>query len=425
MKSPLFPTEALSFVATLIGMAAAGLALKEAAETAVHLIPVQWYSRAHGLVQLAGLDRITCLLGCLGLCLALLCVACAAAMPTLARRKTIPSLETAGIGLSIFLGCGISGSLLGLTSAALTAWGLRGFCVFAVIFALILLFMNKWHIAETPSRMLVLHTVTLLTMYLGVWSGWAMDISKPRLGFLNILLAPATCIMGLLVATFMLRRHRECLILIFVLLVPFSGLVFGFGIARHRGEEPLLHHTYITIQGLVYTLEILTGILGTVSGIYVSLWDPGRAGRLSFWISVPAVAALYALAVDNPHTNLPSVAQQGVGTAGVLGLISGLAAASGVALGLAIVSAGVLYLGGVPVLGPEGVGDMSFNPRPAAEGVLVDAVVNLAFLGVVMMGSAVLGVAGFLTASLGSLGLRGIVLAGVIILLKAVHLLSE
>lgn len=416
-------------MAALIGMAAAGFVLKEAAETAVHLIPVQWYSRAHGLVRVAGLDRIACLLGCLGLCLALLCVACATAIPTLARKKTIPFLDTAGVGLTIFLGCGICGSLLGSTCGTLTASGLRGFCIFGFIFSLILLFINKRQIAETPSRMLVLHTVTLLTMYLGVWSGRDIDVTKPRLCLVNILLALATCVMGLLV-TLMLRRRRECVTFTFVLLVPFSGLVFGIGTERHRGEEPRLHHTYYTVQFLVYTLEILTGTLGTLGGICVSLWDPGRAGRLAFWTSVPPAVTLYALE-DSPHTYVLSVAQECVGGAELLGLISGLAAASGVALGLAIVSAGeVLWLLAVPVLGAAGVDVMSFNLRPAAVSrtnprALVDAAVNFAVLSVVMMGSAVLGVAGFLTASLGSAGLNGTALAAMITVLTALNLLSK
>lgn len=418
-------------MAALIGMAAAGFVLKGAAETAVHLIPVQWYSRAHALVRVAGLDRITCLLGCLGLCLALLCVSCATAIPTLARKKkTIPFLDTASVGLTIFLGCGISGSLLGSTCGTLTASGLRGFCVFGFIFSFILLFTNKRQIAETPSRMLVLHAVTLLTMYLGVWSGRDIDATKPRLCLVNILLALATCVMGLLV-TLMLKRRRECITFIFVLLVPFSGLVFGIGTERHRGEEPRLHHTYYSVQFLVYTLEILTGILGTLGGICVSLWDPGRAGRLAFWTSVPAAVTLYALDEDSPHTYVLSVAQECVGAAELLGLISGLAAASGVALGLAITSAGeVLWLLAVPVLGAAGVDVMSFSLRPAAVSrtnprALVDAAVNFAVLSVVMMGSAVLGVAGFLTASLGSAGLNGTVLAAMITGLTALKLLSK
>lgn len=424
----LCPTEALSFGAALIGMAAAGLALKAAAERAVHLIPVEWYPSAHGLVQVAGLDRVTCLLGCLGLGLALLCVACATAMPTLVRKKTVPFLETAGLALSVLLGCGISGWLLGSTCATLAALGLRGFCLSALIFSLVLLFINKWQIAESPSRMLVLHTVTLLTMYLGVWSGGVIDATKPRVCVVNLLLAAAACVMGLLVSSLVLSRRRESIILTFVLLVPFAGLVFGIGSERYQGEEPLLHHTYYTLQFLVYTLEILTGILGAVGGVCVGLWAPGRAGRLAVWLSVPAAVTLFALDEDQPHTRPLSVSQQCVGAAGLLGLTSGLAAASGLTLGLALVSAGeALWPFGAPVLGAAG-GDLLSSTQGVSRNrpcVLEDAAVSFALLGVVMMGSAVLGVAGFLTASLGSSGLSGTVLAGVVTVLTALRLLSN
>lgn len=420
-------------MATLIGLAAAGQALKEAPERAARLIPVQWYSRAHGLVQVAGLDRIVCLLGSLGLSLALLGVAFASALPTLVRKKTRPFLETAGLGLAMFLGCGISGWFLGAACATLTASGLRGFCGFGFSFGLVLLVTNKQRMAETPSRMLVLHTVTLLTMYLGVWSGRVVDAAKPRLCLVHILLAAAACVMGLLVTTLAPSRRRISIVVFFVLLVPFSGLVFGLGSERHLGEEPLLRHTYSTLRFMASTLEILTGALGILGGVCVGLWEPGRAGRLAFWLSVPAALSLSALE-DGPHTPLLGGALQRVGPAGVLGLTSGLVAASGVALGLVLVSAGeALWWFVAPVPGAAGGDAPSFDLRPAADGtgrntrrcVLEDAVVTLALLGVVMMGSAVLGVAGFLMASLGSPGLGGTVLAGTVAVLTAPSLLVQ
>lgn len=433
LKLSLCPPEVVSFVAALMGMTAGHFVLKQTAAMAVQQVPVQLYPKVHGLVRVVGLGGITCLLGCLGLCLALLCAACATAMPTLLREMRIPFLKTACCGLIIFLGCGISGSLFGWTCAMLVTWGLEGFCVFGVIFSLILLFINKWRIVEAPSRMLVLHAVTLVTMFLGVWSGQAMDITKPRVVLVNILLVPASILMGLLVPTFILRKQNKFIVLSFVFLVPLSGLVFGLGTECHRGDKPVIYNTFNTIQFLVYAAEMLTGILGILGGICLSLWDPDRAGRLSFWSSIPAAVILYVLDKDHPHTGLLGVTQQWVGPGGVLGLLSGLAAASGVALGLGIMSAGELcLLVGLKVVGADNDILRLINLRRAAEGggsrspcVLVNAAVTLAVLGVVMMGSIVLGVAGFLTAGLGSSGRHGTVLAGIITILKAISLLSN
>lgn len=427
VKLSLFPPEAVSFVAALMGMTAGGFALNQTAAMAVQQVPFQWYPKAHGLVRVAGLGGITCMLGCLGLCLAFLCAACATVAPTLLKETKIPFLKTACCGLTTFLACGISGSLLGWTCDMLVTLGLKGFSVFGFIFSLILLFINKWQIVEVPSRMLVLHAVTLLTMCLGVWSGQAMDIAKPRLVLFNILMVPASFLMGLLVTTFILRKQNGYIVLSFVFLVPLSGLVFGLGTERHQGDKPVFYNTFYTIQSIVYTAEMLTGFLGILGGICLSLWDPGRAGRLSFWISIPAAVTLYVLDEDNPYTGLLGVTQQWVGAGGVLGLLSGLATASGVALGL-----GIGLFVGLTLVAADNDTLGSINLRHAAEGggssnpcALVNAAVTLAVLGVVMMGSAVLGVAGFLTSTLGSSGHHGTVLAGIITILKAISLLSN
>lgn len=422
-----------SFVSALIGMTAGGFVLKQAAATAVQQIPVQWYPKVHDLVRVAGVDGVMCLLGCLSLGLAFLCLACAI-VPTLLGRTRVPVLETARFGLAIFLGCGLSGSLLGWTCSTLVTFGLSGFCVFGLIFSLVLLVIHGCQMVETPSRMLVLHAVTLLTMYLGVCSGQMVDITKPRLVLVNIFLVPATFMMGCLVARLMLREHSGYMLFSFVFLVPFTGLVFGLKTERHQGEEPLLYNTLYTIQSAVYSAELLTGILGILTGIRLSLWDLGRAGRLAFWISVPAAVTLYVLGGDVPHTHLLGVC---VGAGGVLGLLSGLAAAAGVAVGLAIVPLGepCLYL--IVALNHGTVDDVIvlLNLFRAAVGcgggggnnscVLVNAGVEFAVLSVVMMGSTVLGGAGFLTAGLGSSGRHGMVMAGIITMLKAVYLLCD
>lgn len=312
-------------------------------------------------------------------------------------------------------------------------WPERLLCVW-FIFSLVLLVIHGCQMVETPSRMLVLHAVTLLTMYLGVCSGQMVDITKPRLVLVNILLVPAMCMMGCLVARLMLRAHSGYMLFSFVFLVPFTGLVFGLKTERHQGEEPLLYNTFDTIQSVVYSAELLTGILGILTGIRLSLWDLGRAGRLAFWTSVPAAVTLYVLGGDILHTHLLRVC---VGAGGVLGLPSGLAAAAGVAVGLAIVPLGepCLYL--IVALNRGTVDDVIvlLNLFRAAVGrgggrgnnscVFVNAGVEFAVLSAVMMGSTVLGGAGFLTAGLGSLGRHGMVIAGIITMLKAVYLLCD
>lgn len=416
----------LSFVSALIGMIAGGFVLKETPATAVQQIPVQWYPKLHNLVRAAGVDRVMCLLGCLGLGLEFLCLGCAAAVPTLLGRTRFPVLDPARFGLAIFLGCGLSGLLLGWTCSTLVTFGLGGFCVFGFIFSLVLLVVHGRQMVETPSRMLVLHGVTLMTMYLGVWSGQVVDITKPRLVLGNILLVPAMCMMGCLVARLILRAHSGYTLFSFVFLVPFTGLVFGLKTERHRGEEPPLSNTYCTIQAVVYSAELLTGTLGLLAGLRLSLWDLCRAGRLAFWISVPAAVTLCVLGGDVPHTHLLGVC---VGGGGVLGLLSGLTAAAGVAVGLAIVPLVELCLYLFAVLNHGTVDDVIILLHRCRGGgyncVFVNTGVDFAVLSVVMMGSTVLGGATFLTAGLGSSGHHGMVMASIITILKAVYLLCD
>lgn len=406
-------------VAELVGMTVAGFVLKQSAETAVQLIPVEWYSEVHFLVQAAGVDRAMCLAGTLGLGLVFLCVAGATAAATLVRRS-VPVLETPSLGLALVLGCGLSGAWLGWSCAALLAWGLTGFWASAFTFSLALLFMNKHHVVEAPSRMLGLHVITVATMYLGLSCGQVIDLQNPRLGLLNVALVPAACVMGVLVTTFLLRMHSQWLIFSFMLLVPFSGFVFGVGTERHQGAEPQIHHTVYTLRSSVYTFQILAGVLGAVGGIYISRWDPAGAGRLVCWISVPAAVTLSLVQGDSPPTGvLLGVPQQGVAAGGALGLVSGLAAASGVALGLASMSAGLC------ALAPLGLGAdfMLASASRKQPRVLADAAVSLAVLGVVMVGAAIVGLAGVLTAALGSPGRHGAALGGVVATLRAVSYL--
>lgn len=408
----LSPTGALSFVAALIGMAAAAFVLPGAAEAAVRLVPARWYVGAHDLVLAAGLAAAACLLGCVGLGLALLCVACATATPTLAGATGVPVLDSACSGLAVFLGCGVSGWLLAWAGAALLAWA--GPCALGLAFSLVLLLLSHAQVAEAPSRMLVLPTAALLTMYLGIWSGAVIDVDQIRVCSLHLLLVPAACLTGFLAPTLLRRNRGEGLALGFTLLLPLWGLVFGVGALRpYWGAPPLFARTFYTLKSLVYATEILTGVLGMLGGVCLSLWAPHRAGGLAFWVAVPAAVSLYLLDQD-----ADLLVQQGAAAGGLLGMATGVAAASGVALGLAVMSAG--YVLCPLVLGVAATA----RARREDRDVLVNAVVTFAVLGVVMMGAAVLGVAGFLTASLGWAGLYGTALAGAAAVGKGFYLLS-
>lgn len=426
---------------------AAGFALNLAAERAVQLIAVTWFSKAHSLVQVAGLDGLSSLLGCLGLCLAFLCVACGTVMGSgaammMRKRQTRPPLETGCIGLAVFLGCAIAGTLLGSASTTLMALGLRGLCLMGFIFSLTLLVITKQQqqIEATPARMLTLPAVTFITMYLGVWSGQVIDTNKPRLCLVNILLLPAGFLMGFLAEILVVRKPNGYITLSFVLLIPLTGLLIGLGIEKYYGETPLFYETFYTTRALVYTVEMLTGMTGALlGGMSLSFWEADRGGGLSLWISVPTVVILYILDGDTQHINLHSLTGWCLSAGGEFGLTSGLAAASGVSLGLAIMSAreqlwssAVLILGIVFVTGdPDLLSFSNFisstertmeRDRENKVSMLQEAAVKFAVLGVVMMGATVLGAAGLLTSALGSPGLYGVALAIQITIMKAICL---
>lgn len=226
----------------------------------------------------------------------------------------------------------------------------------------------------------------------------------------------------------------------FVLLIPLTGLLLGLGIGNYNGKNPQFYETFYTTRTLVYTVEMLTGMTGALlGGMSLSSWEADRAGGLSLWISVPTTVILYILDGDTQHINLYSVTGWGLGAGGEFGLTSGLAAVSGVSLGLAIMAAreqlwscavlilGIVFVTDDPLL--LSFSSFSSTPETTVEqdsgnkvSVLLEAAASFAVLGVVMMGATVLGAAGFLTAALGSAGLYGVVLAIQITIIKAINL---
>lgn len=428
----------------LVRVSAAGFALKLTTERAAQQIAVTWYSKAHSLVQITNLDGLSCILGCHGLFLAFLCVACGtgmafAAAVVMRKKQTGPLVETGCIGVAVFLGCGVAGAFLGSASMMLMTLGPRGLCLMGFLLSLTLHLVNKQQIVASPARMLVLPALTFITMYLGVLSGHVIDTDKPRLGLVHILLLPAGYVMGILAEISVVRKPSGYITLSFVLLTPLTGFLLGRGIESYYGESPLFYDTLYTLRTLVYTVEVLTGITGALlGGMSLSFWEAKRAGGLSLWISVPAAVMLYVLDSDTPHISLHSPTGWYLGAGGELGLTLGLAAASGVSLGLAIMSAReLLWSCAVLILGIVFMIDdpdllLFRNVGRAADAAqenqdsghnasaLLEAVVNFAVLGVVLMGATALGAAGFLTAALGSAGVYGVTLATQIIVMKAI-----
>lgn len=444
----------------LLKVTAASFALNLAAEKATEVIAVTWYPKAHSLARVVGLDGLSSLLGCFGLSLAFLSVACGIVMGSAAammKKQTRSFLETGCIGLTVFLGCGIAGALLGSASMTLITLGLRGLCVmgFALSLTLLLIYKQQQQIAANPTRILTFLAVTFMTMHLGVCSGQVIDSNKPRICIVMIVLLPAGFLMGFLADIIAFRKPSVYMTVSFVLLVPLTGLMLGLGIENYSQENPFFNETFYTIQSLVYTLEMLTGLIGALLGVMsVYFWGTERAKMLSLWISVPAAVILYNLDVDAQHVPHHTLIDWCFGAGGVFGLISGLAGASGVSLGLVVMSTrehlwsctvvvfGVVFLAihneflvfnNIVVLLALPFAQELLNstetPIECVSGskvtMLLEAALSFAVLGVVMMGATVLGAAGLLTAALGSEGLYGVTIAIVVAVMKAINVSTE
>lgn len=437
----------------------AGFALNLAVERAMEMIALcdTWYPKAHALVKIIGLDGLSSLVGCFGLSLAFLSVACGVVMGSRAammKEQTGSFLETGCIGLQAFLGCGIAGALLGMTSMTLITLGLRGLCVMGFVLSLTLFFIYKQlrQAAANPARILILLAVAFMTIHFGVCSGQVFDPNEPKIFIVMILLVIAVVLLGFLIEIIAFRKPSVYMTLSFLLLVLLTGLILGVQIENYSQENPYFSETFYTVQFLVYTQVMLAGLIGALLGVMsICFLEAERAEALSLWISIPAAVILYCLDVEAQHVPLHSVIEWCFDAGGVLGLISGLAGASGVSLGLVIMSAGeqlwlcTMVAFGIMVLAVQNDLLSFYNlvvplTMPFAQQlltstdtpieqvsknnvtVLVESALSFAVLGLVMMGATVLGAAGFLTAALGPGGLYGLNIAILMVAMKAIQL---
>lgn len=401
----------------LASVAAAGLALRQAADRAVQAIRLRWYFGAHRLVQVAGLGGFSALLGCLALCLAFLCVACGAAAgygAAVATRQNPPVVVTVCTGLAVFAGCGLGGALLGSVFTTLMALGPRGFCLMGLLLCLSFFLMHMKLNLLDPGNMVILSAVKFITMYVGVWSGLVVDSMQMKISLVHLFLLMLGLLMGFLTDLFILRNTRGHLTLNTLLLVPLTGFVIGLGLRSFHAETQHFHETYYAARGSVYTLVILSGITGALSG-----GSAERGGGFFLCISAPTVLLLDLLGKETPQTGLISNLMWCLDGGGEFGLMFGLTAASGISLGLALVSAlKNLWFCAALVTGVA----LDTGDPPAQNehqfSALMDMAVKFAVMGVVMLGATLLGAAGFLTASLGSAGQLGVRLAALLIVAK-------
>lgn len=407
----------------LASAAAAVLALRQAADRAVQAIVFRWYFGAHSLVQVAGLRGFSTLLGCLALCLAFLCVACGTVAgygAAVATRRMPPVVVTVCTGLAVFAGCGLGGALLGWVFTTLMALGPRGFCVMGILLCLGFLLMHMKLNQLHPANAVILSVVTFITMYAGMWSGLVIDNLQMKISLVHLLLVMLVLLMGFLTDLLILRNTRGHLTLNTVLLVPLTGFVIGLGLRSFHAETQHFHQIYYTTRNSVYTLVILSGITGALLG-GSSLGDSEaeRGGGFFLCISAPTILLLDLLGKEKHQISLIGNLMWCLDGGGECGLMFGLAAACGISLGLAVVSA----LKSLWVCAARVTGAALDTGDPPAQNehqfsALMDMAVKFVVMGVVTLGATLLGAAGFLTASLGSAGELGVQLAALLIVAK-------
>ncbi|XP_030013066.1 uncharacterized protein LOC115435033 isoform X3 [Sphaeramia orbicularis] len=435
---------------------AATLTLNMAAEKAVKVLSVTWYPQAHRLTKVIGLHGLSSFLGCFGLGLAFLSVACGISFglvvtEALMKRQLTSLLTTVCIGLSVCLGCGLAGQIIGLISITLMTLGLKGLFVtgFILSFALLLICRKTNNLRMTPSRMLVLFGMTFMTMHLSVCSGHNFN------SIIIFTVIPAVCLMGFLADRVAFRKSSAYIIVSFIFLVPITGIVIGIGTMKYSLKHSYIMETVNTVKYLVYGVQMLTGLIGATRGaLTASSWEEEAVRGLSLWICGPAAVILYNLDIGSPDLNLHSLFREYLGAGGELGLISGFAGASGISLGLtvrraqktcpAVIALMVGFLAVVAinyflpsnsivilVICPFALWllNTTENTQEHIHRDKVDAIqeaaLDSAILGRVMMGAVVVGVAGLLTAALGSAGFYGVIFSLLVATWNAFRISSE
>lgn len=397
----------LGLFVALLKATVAGFALYQACSRARQAFQVAWLSRGPGLLQAAGLEGFAALCGCFGLCLVFACVSCGVAAgygATAVLKGKQRALLSGCTGIGVLLGCGLAGTLLGLVLNVLSAVGATALCLLGFLLCLGLLHLHQEVKALDPTGLLCLSATTYMIVFLGICSG-------PDMLFLLILF----CLFGAKLANMLVFKiTRGHLTLIILLLIPLAGIMIGLDVHKYDPDPVQFFSTGFLAQALCSKLLMLTGATGALlGGLSLSTCEPEREGSISLWISCP-IASLLPLLDEAPWW------RQDLGAD--FGLWLGFSAASGVSLGLALVSVlkrsfqCLMLASGTPL--DIGRADITVERKLS---LLMDIAVKLVVLAVVLLGASVLGAAAILTASLGSAGSLGVSGATLLTLLEGIY----
>ncbi|KAJ0066227.1 hypothetical protein NL108_004136 [Boleophthalmus pectinirostris] len=411
------------------------------------MVDDQWIPRAHRLCRVIGLDGLTAFLGCFGLFLAfLICTFGLTAgvhispKPISGIYRPVKFSDTILTGCSVFVGCAVAGTWTFFLFDMLVTLELKALVLVGFFLAAILLMEYKQQRCNkrvSSARMIVLFSVTFTTMMFAVQSSYNFS------NFATICVIPSVILLGYSVEKIAFKKVRGSIILSILFLVPVTGIVLGFGIDEYYVKYPLSIETANTLNSVVYKMLLLTGLVGAIAGaLVVYFWIEQEANGLSLWICGPAAVILYNLDADSEHLSLHSLLNNFLGPGGELGLITSFAAASGLSCGLAlkyahimlplerifimVVVLGVLfhyylvtsvnlYVVAAMVLCIGALSNMDVNNRLVP---LREAAWDFAILAKLMMGAAILGLAGLLTVALGDPGFWGVFLALVVVTWK-------
>ncbi|XP_033836634.1 uncharacterized protein LOC117383545 [Periophthalmus magnuspinnatus] len=426
----------------------ASYTLNLAADTAVKMVDDQWVPKAHGLCRVIGLDGLTTFLGCFGLFLAYLI--CTFGLTAGVRTSPTPSpgtyysvkmSDTILTGFCVFAVGAAAGTCAFFLFHMLVTLGHEGLILSGFFLAAILLMEynhQRYNARVSSPRMLVLFSLTFTTMLFAVQTSYNFSNVS------TICILPSVILLGFSLDKTAFKKPRGSIILSMILIVPFTGVVLGFGIDEYYIKYPLASETANTLNSVVYKTVLLTGLVGTVAGALIAyFWIEQEANGLSLWICCPAAAILYNLDIDSKHLSLHSLLNNSLGPGGELGLITSFAALSGLSFGLVLKYAHImlplehifvmliilgllfhyclvpsmnLYILAAMALCIGVLSTMDLNNRLVP---LQEAAWDFAILAKTMMGATILGLAGLLTLALGAPGFWGMLLAFVVVMWKA------